>query len=172
MKFKKREQNLWFLSFQNCFLHNCFAISPDPLVQNSSFTPFWKANLNTQMLRYWKLKILEKSGDWVLVSPNCHIAPNTLKHVKLDLQMIITLVQSLIWCKMVSYKTWDYTLWIFLPIILGIRDLSGTSFHKVPWCLKYPTTGETLPPNRFYIWIRLQLMWNVEFNTFDEFLYI
>ena len=62
-------------------------------------------------------------------------------------------------------------MWIFLPIILGIRDLSGTSFHKVPWCLKYPTKGETLPSNRFYIWIRLQLMWNVEFNTFDEFLW-
>ena len=28
------------------------------------------------------------------------------------------------------------------------------------------------PSNGFYTWVRFQLMWNVEFNTLDDFLYI
>ena len=40
-----------FLSFQNWYFSSCFAISPEPLGQNSSFTSFWEANLNTKMLR-------------------------------------------------------------------------------------------------------------------------
>ena len=57
-------------------------------------------------------------------------------------------------------------------MILDIRALFGPSFPKVPWCSKYPKTGKTLPSDGFYIWVRLQLMWNLELNTFDDFLYI
>ena len=74
-------------------------------------------------------------------------------------------------CKMISWRL-EITFCIFRPIILGIRALFGPSFPKVPWCPKYPKTGETLPSNGFYTWISLQLMWNVDFNTFNEFLYI
>ena len=74
-------------------------------------------------------------------------------------------------CKMISWRL-EITFCIFWPIIFGIRALFGPSFPKVPWCPKYSKTGETLPSNGFYTWIRLQLMWNVDFNTFNEFLYI
>ena len=33
-----------FLGLQNWFLSSYFAISPEPLDQNSSLTPFWKGN--------------------------------------------------------------------------------------------------------------------------------
>ena len=66
----------------------------------------------------------------------------------------------------------DITFCIFLPTILGIRALFGSSFPKVFWCPKYPKTGETLPSTGFYTWVMLQLMWNVGFKTFYEFLYI
>ena len=55
-----------------------------------------------QMFRILKLKILKKSGDWNLVSPNCPDVANTLKHVKLDPYMVITLEQSLMCCEMKS----------------------------------------------------------------------
>ena len=57
-------------------------------------------------------------------------------------------------------------------MILGIRALFGLSFPKCPDAPKYPKTGETLPSNEFCTQVRLQLMWHVEFNTFDEFWYI
>ena len=57
-------------------------------------------------------------------------------------------------------------------MILGIGALFGPSFPKVSWCPKYPKTGETLPSTGFYTWVMLQLMWNVGFKTFYEFLYI
>ena len=66
----------------------------------------------------------------------------------------------------------EITFCIFLTMILGIRALFGSSFPKVPWCPKYPKTGKMLPSDGFYIWVRLQLMWNVKFNTFDDFLCI
>ena len=78
---------------------------------------------------------------------------------------------SLILCKMISWRL-GIAFCIFLPMILGIRVLFGPSFPKVPWCPKYPKTGETLPSNEFSTQVRLQLLWIVEFNTFDEFLYI
>ena len=72
---------------------------------------------------------------------------------------------------MISWRL-DITFCIFLPMILGIGALFGPSFPKVSWCPKYPKTGETLPSTGFYTWVMLQLMWNVGFNTFYEFLYI
>ena len=105
------------------------------------------------------MKIPEKSGDWVLVYPNCPNVPNTLKHFTI-------LEQSLISSRMISWRL-EVTFCIILPMILGISPLFGPSF-----LLKNPKTGETQPSNGFYTWVRLQLLWNVEFNTFDEFLYI
>ena len=72
---------------------------------------------------------------------------------------------------MISWRL-GITFCIVLLMILGIRVLFGPSFPKVLWCPKYTKTGETLPSNEFYTRVSLQLMWNVEFNTFDEFLYI
>ena len=105
------------------------------------------------------MKIPEKSGDWVLVYPNCPNVPNTLKHFTI-------LEQSLISSRMISWRL-EVTFCIILPMILGISPLFGPSFLP-----KNPKTGETQPSNGFYTWVRLQLLWNVEFNTFDEFLYI
>ena len=105
------------------------------------------------------MKIPEKSGDWVLVYPNCPNVPNTLKHFTI-------LEQSLISSIMISWRL-EVTFCIILPMILGISSLFGPSFLP-----KNPKTGETQPSNGFYTWVRLQLLWNVEFNTFDEFLYI
>ena len=56
-------------------------------------------------------------------------------------------------------------------MILGIRILFGPISPKVFWYPKYPKTGKTLPSDGFYTWVRLQLMWNWEFNTFNGFLY-
>ena len=105
------------------------------------------------------MKIPEKSGDWVLVYPNCPNVPNTLKHFTI-------LEQSLISSRMISWRL-EVTFCIILRMILGISPLFGPSFLP-----KNPKTGETQPSNGFYTWVRLQLLWNVEFNTFDEFLYI
>ena len=129
MKYQKWGQNLWFLSFQNWVLSSYFAISLEPLDQNSSLIPFWKATL--QMLRKWRLEILKKSGDWDLVSPNCPNVKNTLKYVKLDPYMIITIEQSLIWCEMISWRL-SITFCIFLTMIWGIRAQFGPSFPNVP----------------------------------------
>ena len=52
-----------------------------------------------------------------------------------------------------------------------IRGL-GPSFPKRPQCSKYPKICETLPLTEFYTWVMLQLMWNVGFKAFYEFLYI
>ena len=60
--------------FQSWFLSSYFAI---PLDQNSSLTPFWKVNLNTQMLTQKRLNIFKKSGDRDLVSTNF---PNVSKY--------------------------------------------------------------------------------------------
>ena len=105
------------------------------------------------------MKIPEKSGDWVLVYPNCPNVPNTLKHFTI-------LEQSLISSRMISWRL-EVTFCIILRMILGISPLFGPSFLP-----KNPKTGETQPSNGFYTWVRLQLLWNVEFNTSDEFLYI
>ena len=72
---------------------------------------------------------------------------------------------------MISWRL-EITFCIFLPMILGIRALFGPSFPKVYWWPKCPNTGETLSSTGFYTWLMLQLMWNVGFNTFYEFLYI
>ena len=72
---------------------------------------------------------------------------------------------------MISWRL-EITFCIFPPMILGIRALFGASFPNVSWCPKHPKTGETLPSAGFYTWVMLQLIWNVEFNTFYEFLYI
>ena len=37
---------------------------------------------------------------------------------------------------------------------------------------KYTKTGVALPSHGLYPWVRLHLMWSVEFNTFDDFLCI
>ena len=68
-----------------------FAISPEALDWNSLMTSIWKSNLNMQILRKRKLKILKKSGDWDVVSPNCPNVANALKHLKLGPQIVITL---------------------------------------------------------------------------------
>ena len=34
---------------------------------------------------------------------------------------------------------------------------------------KYTETGITWPTDELYTWVRLHLMWNVEFNTLDDF---
>ena len=44
MKFQKMGTNLCFLSFQNWFLSKYFTTSPEPVDQNQSLTPLWKAN--------------------------------------------------------------------------------------------------------------------------------
>ena len=85
MKFQKSGEKIFdFAAFQNWFLSNYFEVSPEKLDQNSSLSPFWKANSNRQILKKWKLKILKNSGDWDLASPNCPNVANTLKQVKLD----------------------------------------------------------------------------------------
>ena len=96
------------------------------------------------------MKIPEKSGDWVLVYPNCPNVPNTLKHFTI-------LEQSLISSRMISWRL-EVTFCIILPMILGISPLFGPSFLP-----KNPKTGETQPSNGFYTWVRLQFyeMWSL-----------
>ena len=64
------------------------------------------------------------------VSPNWHNAPNTLKQVKLNNQMIFKLGWGLIWCEM-----WSWTLWITFcvtkPKNSKIWAIFGRSFHEL-----------------------------------------
>ena len=48
----------------------------------------------------------------------------------------------------------------------------GHNFPNSPQCCKYTDTGITWPSNGLYTWVRLHLMWNVEFNTLNGFLCI
>ena len=43
----------------------------------------------------------------------------------------------------------------------------GSDFPNSPQCCKYTNTGITRPTDGLYTWVRLHLMWNVDFNTFN-----
>ena len=46
----------------------------------------------------------------------------------------------------------------------------GTNFPDLPQFPKNTTTGITQLPDSVYTWVRFHLMWNLEFNTLNDFL--
>ena len=60
------------------------------------------------------------------------------------------------------------TLWKTCPWF-GVFD---SNFPDLPQCPKYTKTGVNQLSNGICIWVRLHLMWNMEFNTLNDFLCI
>ena len=81
--------------------------------------------------------------------------------------MDFRLEQGFIWCEM-----WSLTLWmtfcVSVPMIWGI----WAQFSQLAQFSRHTKTGITRTADGIYTWIRLPLMWSVEFYTFDDFLYI
>ena len=48
----------------------------------------------------------------------------------------------------------------------------GPSFSNLPQFPKYTKTGITRPSDGLYPWVRLHLIWSVEFNTLDDLGYL
>ena len=48
----------------------------------------------------------------------------------------------------------------------------GSSFSNLPQFPKYTKTSITWPSDGFYPWVRVNLMWSVEFNTLDDSEYL
>ena len=80
--------------------------------------------------------------------------------------MDFRLEQGFIWCEI-----WSLTLFcVLVPWIWGIL----TQFPQLAPILKYTKTGLglTQPTDGLYTWIRLCLVWDVEFYTLGDFLCI
>ena len=67
----------------------------------------------------------------------------------------------------------------------GVKHFEWLSMYQYPWCgvlglnlpdlpqfAKYTKTGITQSSDGLYPWVKLHLMWSMEFNTLDDFLCI
>ena len=97
----------------------------------------------------------------------CFSAQNTLKRYKSTLRWSLHLskVSFYVTCG-VYFFGWLSMYWC--PW-LGVF---GSNLIDLPQFNKYTKTGLIRPSDCLYPWVRLHLMWNVEFNTLNDFLFI
>ena len=115
---------------------------------------------------------ISKAHDLVFLGPiswTCSSAQNVLKQVQINPQ-----IDSLyIWVRF--HLMWNVEF-NFLDNLLciGVHDFGvlGLSLSDLPQFPKYTKTGLTQPSDCLYLWVRLHLMSNVEFNTLNDFLCI
>ena len=57
-------------------------------------------------------------------------------------------------------------------VLVSSARVFGPNFPNLPKFVKYTKTGITQPSDGLYPGVRIHLMWNMEFNTLNEFLRI
>ena len=81
--------------------------------------------------------------------------------------MVFIIVQGSIWCDIWSLTLW-MTFWCPYPWFVVL----GPYFSNLPHCPNYTKASVTWTSDAVYMWVRLQLMWNVEFSFLNDFLCI
>ena len=81
--------------------------------------------------------------------------------------MAFIFVQGSICCDI-----WSLTLWVTFWYTCPWFVVLGSNFSNLPQCPNYTKASVTWPSDGIYMWVRLHLMWNVEFCILDDFLCI
>ena len=128
----------------------------------------WNVEFN-----FWMTFCVSLSLIWGNWATFCQLAPVPQIHEKSinwpsdDLLHLRRALLGFIWCEMKSL-----TLWMIFFVLLLWQGEFGPNLPNVLQFAKYTKTGITWPADDLYIWVKLHLMWNIEFNTLDNSLCI